>query len=111
MPNWVLWWLPRRGNLRQGLHPPARAYHLALNEGSASRSFHYLATPTFPTGAIMTSSTTQSGQIPTDPNTLAGLLLLAAAVIGQLSPDQRDTLSQVLVFATTIAPFLPRGGR
>jgi hypothetical protein len=59
----------------------------------------------------MTGSTTHNGQIPTDPTTLAGLLLFAAAVIGQLTPEQADALTQVFGFAGTIAPYLPRGGR
>jgi hypothetical protein len=59
----------------------------------------------------MADSTCLNDQIPTDPTTLAGLLLLAAAVIGQLTPEQADALTHAFEFAGVIAPFLPRGGR
>jgi hypothetical protein len=59
----------------------------------------------------VTETRPQNGQIPTDPTTLAGLLLLAAAVIGQLTPEQADALTQMCGIAGTIAPFLQRGGR
>lgn len=50
-------------------------------------------------------------RFPTDPTHLASLLVLAAAIVGQLSPEQADAVSAVFGFATVIAPFLPRGGR
>lgn len=59
----------------------------------------------------MTNSGTQNGQIPTDPTTLAGLLLLAAAVTSQLTPEQADALSQIFGLAAAVTPFVPRGGR
>lgn len=59
----------------------------------------------------MADSTRLNDQIPTDPTHLVGLLLFAAAVIGQLTTDQAQALTQVLGLAGTIAPFLPRGGR
>jgi hypothetical protein len=59
----------------------------------------------------MTGTTTQNGQIPTDPTQLAGLLLLAVAVTSQLTPEQADALIQMCGLAATVVPFLPRGGR
>jgi hypothetical protein len=59
----------------------------------------------------MSGTTSYNGQIPTDPTQLAGLLLFAAAVVGQLSPDQTETLTAVFGLAATVVPFLPRGGR
>jgi hypothetical protein len=59
----------------------------------------------------MTSSATHNDQIPTDPTRLVGLLLLAAAVVGQLNPDQTEAVTAVFSFAAAINPFLPRGGR
>lgn len=59
----------------------------------------------------MSESRTHNGQIPTDPTQLAALLLIAAAVIGQLTPEQADTLSNTIGFAGALLPFLPRGGR
>jgi hypothetical protein len=59
----------------------------------------------------MTGTIRINGQIPTDPTQLAGLLLLAAALVGQLTPEQADALSQMCGLAATVVPFLPRGGR
>ena len=59
----------------------------------------------------MSGTTAYNGQIPTDPTHLTGLLLLAAAVVGQLRPDQTETLTAVFGFAATVVPFLPRGRR
>ena len=59
----------------------------------------------------MSRTTSYNGQIPTDPTHLVGLLLLAAAVVGQLNPEQVDAVSAVFSFATVVVPFLTRGGR
>jgi hypothetical protein len=59
----------------------------------------------------MSGTATYNDQIPTDPTQLAVLLLFAAAAVGQLTPDQTETVTAVFSFAATIVPFLPRGGR
>lgn len=59
----------------------------------------------------MSENVRYNDRIPTDPTQLVALLLLATAVIGQLTPEQAGAVSAVFGFATTIAPFPPRGGR
>lgn len=59
----------------------------------------------------MTGTIHHNDRIPTDPTHLAVLLLLAAAVIARLTPDQTQTLTAVFGLAGTLAPFLPQGGR
>lgn len=59
----------------------------------------------------MAASMPENGQIPTDPTQLVGLLLLAAAVVGRLDSEQVAAVTAVFGFATTVVPFLPRGGR
>ncbi len=59
----------------------------------------------------MSENALNNDRFPTDPTQLVALLLLAAAVIGQLTPEQAGAVSAVFGFATTIAPFPPRGGR
>jgi hypothetical protein len=64
-----------------------------------------------PNEAPLSNNAHHNDRFPTDPTQLLALLLLAAAVISQLTPEQAGALSAVFGFATTIAPFPPRGGR
>lgn len=59
----------------------------------------------------MSETCSNNDRIPTDPTQLGVLLLLAAAVVGQLNPDQTEAVTAVFGFAATVVPFLPRGGR
>jgi hypothetical protein len=59
----------------------------------------------------MSESTTYNGQIPTDPAKFAVLILIAAAVIGRLTPDQADSLRATLELVLFLSPHLPRAGR
>lgn len=63
----------------------------------------------------MSQSVTHNGQIPTDPLHLAVLLLVTAAALGQLSPEQTqhlidtaDNMLTLLSFPTVVAAFLTR---
>lgn len=59
----------------------------------------------------MAASMPENGQIPTDPTQLVGLLLLAAAVAGQLGPEQVEAVTAVFGFAAVLAPYLPQARR
>ncbi|WP_371099920.1 hypothetical protein [Streptomyces sp. PU_AKi4] len=59
----------------------------------------------------MSENVRYNDRFPTDPTQLVVLLLLAAALAGQLTPEQAGAVSAVFGFATTIGPFPPRGGR
>jgi hypothetical protein len=59
----------------------------------------------------LSNTTHHNDRIPTDPTQLVVLLLLAAAVISQLTPDQTQTLTAVFGLAGALAPHLPAGRR
>lgn len=59
----------------------------------------------------MTGTTHHNDQIPTDPTRLAGLLLLAAAIVSQLTADQAEALAACIGLAGALNPWIPRGGR
>lgn len=69
------------------------------------------ATPTFPTRPLLSETTHHNDRFPTGPTQLAGLLLLATALVSQLTPDQAQTLTAVFGLAGTLAPLLPAGRR
>ena len=66
---------------------------------------------TLPKEAPLSNTTHHNDRIPTDPTHAVALLLLAAALTSQLTPDQTQTLTAVFGLAGALAPHLPRGGR
>lgn len=64
-----------------------------------------------PNEAPLSNNALNNDRFPTDPTQLLALLLLAAAVISQLTPDQTQTLTAVFGLAGALAPLLPREGR
>ena len=66
---------------------------------------------TLPKEAPLSNNALNNDRFPTDPTHLAVLLLLAAALTSQLTPDQTQTLTAVFGLAGALAPHLPRGGR
>ena len=59
----------------------------------------------------MSETCSNNDRIPTEPTQLGVLLLLAAAVVGHMNSEQVAAVTAVFGFATTVVPFLPRGGR
>jgi len=59
----------------------------------------------------MAETASNNDRNPIDPRYFAAVLLAAIAGLSHLTPDQLDVVSTAFGITTTIAPFLPRGGR
>lgn len=107
--------LARVGGTAQGQslrrHSPARAQHLALRGGSGIPKSPLSATPTFPRGRPLSSSTTYNGQIPTDPATLVTAVTVLCLLLSLLTNDQRETLGVALQILPFVIPYLLQGRR